>query len=222
MDTFLFFLYAIGYIFLFIWTILLAKRNRWLVSANVLILVILALLYENAVVTLGRYVGVGTILENLNGIRYWLHALFTPFLVLFALNTLQRAGVSWSKNRLVQWIVSLLIVGLMGFEILTNVLGLELKSKWKYGVLSYENVQESGLPVMVMIVTALLLIASIIIWKKAHWPWFFVGTTLMIVGSFLTFLKSGAIINGFELLLITSLVWTKRYQDQEVMTPSRG
>jgi len=215
MDTLGFLFYTIAYIGLFIWGLFLAKNNYWLRSANVLLFVIFALIYDNSVVAFGRYIGEGEILEKLNYARSWLHALFTPLLVLFAWNTLKRAGIHWTMEKWGRYGIYLVVLALIFLEIATEVVGLQLETKWEHGVLSYQSIEEQkGPPWMVMIVTALLLLASIMIWRKLSWAWFFIGTVLMIIGSALTFwIERAVVINAFELILMTTLVATKHFQD---------
>lgn len=176
---------------------------------------IAALIYDNGVVAFGRYMGEGEVLERLNYARSWLHALFTPLLVLFAWNTLKRAGIRWAMKRWVKYGTYLFVLGLILLEVLTSIVGLRLEAKWEHGVLSYQSMKEQeGAPWMVIIITAILLLASIIIWRKLSWPWFFIGTILMTIGSLLMiWIERAVMINAFELILMTTLVITKHYQD---------
>jgi hypothetical protein len=215
MDTLLFFFYGLAYIGLFSWGLFLAKNNHWLTSANAFLFVIAALIYDNGVVAFGRYIGEGEVLERLNYARSWLHALFTPLLVLFAWNTLKRAEIRWALKKWVKYGTYLFVLGLILLEVMTSIVGLRLEAKWEHGVLSYQSVKEQeGAPWMVIIITAILLLASIIIWRKLSWPWFFIGTSLMTIGSLLMiWIERAVVINASELILMTTLVMTKRFQD---------
>ncbi|MGE7365594.1 hypothetical protein ACQKKE_02965 [Desemzia incerta] len=106
-------------------------------------------------------------------------------------------------------------LGLIVYELFSEVLGLTLEANWKYGVLSYSNVEPaSEVPLMVLFVSLILIFASIIVWRKQGWIWFFVGTLIMFLGNaFPISLPSAAITNAFELILIVSLFFTKRFQD---------
>jgi len=84
MDTFIFFMLVFGYVCLLIWGLLLAKGHGFLNLGNLLLLVILGLVYDNLIIATGRFIGEGSVLENLSYVRFWLHALFTPTLILFA------------------------------------------------------------------------------------------------------------------------------------------
>lgn len=215
MDTSLFLLYSIAYCGLFIWGIFLANKYFWWTLANVALLVIVALIYDNLIVGLGRYLGEGTILKGLNYGRYWLHALFTPLLVLFAYNSVTRCNVLWVKKNWVKRGAILLVVGLIILEIVTGIIGGALEPKWEYGVLSYHMSNKTGPPLMVMIVTICLLIASIVLWRKIKWSFLMIAILIMAIGGALQkFVNSSALINGFELILMVSIMGTKQRLDK--------
>ena len=100
----------------------------------------------------------------------------------------------------------------MVFEFSVEVVGLELEVVKEYGVISYSNVEEAtGPPIMVLLVTLILIVASAIVWKKTKWPVFFIGAVVMTIGSAVPInVESGAVTNAFELILIFTLIWTKR------------
>lgn len=107
------------------------------------------------------------------------------------------------------------MIGLILLELLTVVLGLKLEPHWNFGVLSYRS-RGSGIPWMVMIVSAILLITSIILWRKQKWPWLFVSVVLMAIGGTLKAkVQSDALMNGFELILMISLLTTKQFQGRK-------
>lgn len=214
-DTLLFFGYVVAYSVLLVWGIRLAQTNGWKSLSNVLLLVIAALVYDNAVLALGRFIGEGTLLENLSFPRFYLHAFFTPLLVLFALSSLRRAGVDWAFKKWANLLFYGLTLSLIIYELLIEMQGLDLVSGWEYGVLSYSNATASnGIPLMVLIVSVVLIIASLYVWRKQQWPWFFIATVIMFVGNAIPFpLPSAAITNAFELILLIGLFFTKRFQD---------
>jgi hypothetical protein len=213
-DTILFVFYVLAYLILFFGGMRMGYLYGWMTSANVLLLVIAALVYENGILASGSTIGEGAILKNLNYARYWLHALFTPMLVLFAWNVIKRAKVHWATNRKVGYLALLIVIALISLEVFTQLMGLELEAKKEYGVLSYRG-KEMGAPVMVIVVTLTLLISTVIIWWKQKWPWLLVGILAMGGGSILLkHVDSGAIMNGTELILMISLLATKSFQDR--------
>ncbi|WP_188208249.1 hypothetical protein [Alkalibacillus aidingensis] len=215
MDTIFFFLMTIFYLCLLLFSLGLAYRHGWLVTSNVLLLVILALVYDNGIQAFGKYIGEGDLLETLNEMRYWLHAFITPLLVLFAWDTVERVGVLWAKKPGYQLAIVFLTMALIIVELMTEVWVLSLEPNWHMGVLTYDRVQESGeMPVMIMVVTVSLLIASIIVGRLQTWFWYFIGVFIMTIGMLVDRpVETGAYENFLELILMTSLVATKAFQD---------
>lgn len=212
MDTFLYFLFAALYAILLIWGLYGIRKQdlaRW---TSVIYIVIMPLIYDNLLLATGKWIGEGELLESLNFSRFCLHALITPLLVMYSIGTLRESGIEWAKKK---WLVILGIlytVGLIVLEFSIEVKGLELEVVKEYGVISYSNVEEAtGPPIMVLLVTLILIVASAILWKKTKWPVFFIGAVVMTIGSAVPInVDSGAVTNAFELVLIFTLIWTKR------------
>ena len=213
MDTFLFFPLGFGYLCLLIWGLFLARRHGLLNLTNVLLLVILGLIYDNFVIAFGKYIGEGDLLEELSYVRFWLHALLTPTLVLFAWSICFRIGLPWANKTFYKVFVYLITIGLILYELLTSIRGLELEPNWRIDVLTYENAFQSGNPVMVILITLVLGIVGFILMRKFHFSWLFIGTLIVILGSILAiWIKSFPIMNVLEFLFIISLLMTKQFQ----------
>ncbi|PYF98270.1 hypothetical protein SAMN05216184_11214 [Georgenia satyanarayanai] len=216
MDTVLFLAYTGIYLVLLAWGLALAvRRRRWWTPVNVPLLVVAGLVYDNAVLGLGRFIGEGALLEGLNLPRYWTHALVTPLLVVLAWHVVVRAGVGWARTRLAvvgAWVAAGALVALE----VTHVVGLELEARREHGVLSYAPVEEAGgPPLMVLLVSAALLVAGFLVWRRQGWVWLLVGTALMSVGSAVPVpVESGAVTNLFEVVLLTSVLATTAFQDR--------
>ena len=216
MDTYLYLIFAALYVGLLIMMLLSMRKSGIGVLSNVLILVILPLIYDNAILGIGKWIGEGEVLKNLNIARFWLHALLTPLLILFSLDVLKRAGVEWAnKTSALLFTIAYTLIAFL-VELFTVVWDLSLKVEEKYGILSYTAANSpSGPPIMIILVTLALLVSSILLWKRTGWLWMFVGVALMLIGGMVDLpIKSGAITNTFELILLTSLVFTKRHQDK--------
>lgn len=214
MDTVIYSILTIAYLFLLILTLRFFKHHKWIRLEIVLLVVILALLYDNGILAFGRYIGEGSLLKALNEARYWFHALFTPLLVLFAWNTLVLANVQWARKRFVKWLVVALTIGLILVEIGTVVWDISLDPTHESGVLSYKNSGDKN-AVMIIGVSTMLIISSLIVWWKQKWPWYFFGILSMgIIPVLNLFLNSKAIHNFSEFLLMISLVATMGFQDK--------
>lgn len=212
MDTWLYLFFTIAYVFLLIRGIQGLKKHDFTTWTSVVYLVIIALIYDNGIIAIGKWIGEGDTLENLNLARYWSHGLITQLLVLFSVGTLKESGVSWVKKKWVSILAVLYTLAAIVVEFVTEIFGLELEPEKQYGVLRYVSVEEgSGPPVMILLVTLILLVASAVLWKKTKWPVFFIGAVIMTIGSAVPIpVESGAITNAFELVLLFSLIWTKK------------
>lgn len=219
MDPLLFAAFSAGYILLFFWALSTVKDSG-LISAVFLLPVLLGLIYDNGILAAGRFIGEGSTLKYLNYARFWIHAFFTPLLVLYSWNTLKQADLEWAKTGTFKWIAYLLTAGLIILELAAEVFGLKLEARREYGVLSYSDTEApGGPPVMVLIVSAVLLAASVVIWRKQGWFWFFAGAVLMIIGSAIDIpIESAAAVNAFEWLLLFSLTATSYFQKKHRLT----
>lgn len=214
-DTILFFAYTTAYLALLAWGLTLAARNRWWTPANLPLLVVAGLVYDNTVLAAGAYIGQGALLEGLNLGRYWIHALVTPLLVVFAWHVIARTGAAWARTWWATAGAVVAAVALMALE-LTHVVGIDLEAERQYGVLSYSAAETAGgPPLMVLFVSVALLVAGFLVWRQQKWVWLLVGTLLMVVGSAVPIpVNSGAVTNAFELILLTSILATKHFQDR--------
>lgn len=215
-DTLIFLGFGLAHLALLVWGVRLASRHGWWTAANLPLLMVAALVYDNVVLGLGSSIGHGPLLEGLNLGRYWIHAAITPTLVAWALHTLRRAGFSWAQARWYQVVSIGAALALTVVEYFLEVRGLHLVPKDEYGVLSYTSAEPpSGPPLMVLVVAAVLVVAGAMVWRKQKWPWLFVGAVVMTIGSGIQLpLPSAAITNAFELALMVSILATKAHQDR--------
>ncbi len=222
MDTVLFLGFSAAYLLLLAWGIaLLVRRGRVIVS-DAALLVLAALVYDNAVLDLGSSVGEGAGLEVANAARYWLHAFVTPLLVLVAWEMVRRAGVRWAKTTRALIMALALTVALIIYEVVVGAASARLTADREYGILSYSNENApDGPPIMVLVVAVALLVAGVYLWKRQGWPWLCLATVLMVIGSGVPIpVPSGAITNAFELMLLIGVVATIAFQDRRAR--SRG
>lgn len=214
MDSVIFGFFALAHVLLLIWG--LRTHKKWTFS-SVIFFVVVALIYDNAVYALGIAIGEGPVLETLNLLRFWFHAIFTPTLILFSVMAMSEAGIKWAQKAWVVWLGIIYAIAAIIVEYTTEINGLVLQVSEEYGALSYSSTDEaSGPPIMIIMVLIALIIAGIMLWWKAKWPWMFVGTVIMTIGSAVPLdIGSNAITNAFELILLFTLVWTKKQLDQE-------
>lgn len=216
MDTFFYTLFTIANAVLLAWSLSETPvRFRWSLRSFVH-LVIIGLIFDNAVIACGKFIGEGEFLAFLNEMRYWFHAFITPTLVLYALGLLRLTNEKWRRSRLALGSFLLITAGLIVYEIQAGILNKTLEPVWEYGVLRYNTVESSsGPPIMILLVMAVLLVTSMILWKLTKWPWMFGALCIILVLNVIPFnFASSAVTNGLELLLLLLLVVTKRHYEK--------
>lgn len=212
MGTMIFFLLGCGYIFLFIWGLFLARNHRFFHLTNLLLLVILGLVYDNLIIAAGKFIGEGSVLKNLNYARFLIHALFTPTLILFAWSIYQGLNLPGSKTNLWKILAYFITTGLIIYELLASVKGLNLRPNWTNGVLTYESVGQAVSPFMVIVVTVILGIIGLLLSIKYRFYWLLIGTLIMLSGGILViWFKDFPVMNILEFLFIASLLLTKQF-----------
>ncbi|RSD29181.1 hypothetical protein [Mesobacillus subterraneus] len=215
MDPYIYALYSLFYFVLFLWGLKLSLHSGFTSLTNVLLLVTFGLIYDNTVLAAGSIIGEGSLLKGLNLMRYWIHALFTPLLILFSWAAVRKSGLTSISNRKGEILAWLFTAAMILTELIQNTIGIKIEPARKYGVLSYEPAASHVPPIMIIGVTLALLAAGLILWKRLKWKWLAIGVILMGIGSTVPFpFKSDAATNGFELVLLISLWATKSFLDQ--------
>ncbi|NMA91098.1 MAG: hypothetical protein GX972_07185 [Amphibacillus sp.] len=220
MYTTIYLLLMMSYFGLFIWGILLFRRQKHIDLTVVLLLVIFGLIYDNFILSMGRVIGEGQFLLNLTYLRFWFHALFTPLLIIFVWKISEKVELKWAKNETSKMFIVLLTIGLIIYEWYQAIRELKLEPKWEQDVLMYESTGEQGLPIMVLITTFIVGWVGVLLWKHQKYRWLFIGTAAMVVGSILgVWFKTSPIMNIFELIFILSLLLMKKYQIKRTSSP---
>ncbi|MGD6901763.1 hypothetical protein [Bacillus infantis] len=214
MDPYFFGIYAFIYTLLLVWGIYLLFKKGRPAYGDVLLVVIAGLIYDNSILAAGQIAGESEMLLSLNRMRFILHAAATPLLVLFAWYAAKESGARVLDQKRSLGFAWILTIALMSIEFLA-IRDHQLEAVTEYGVLKYAPLHAHGPPVMVIGVSVFLLISGVIVWKKTGWFWMFAGIAIMTAGSAVPFDPgSAAVTNLFELILIASLLLTKRYLDR--------
>ncbi|GAB2821018.1 hypothetical protein GCM10022221_18710 [Actinocorallia aurea] len=157
-----------------------AARTRTPVGIALAVLT-LGLAYDNGAIAIGSVLGYGDALEAVNIPRYWIHALFTPLLVVVGVLLARRLGVSVGTPVLVG--AGILAAALVVVGLVTEAFGLHLKPETYADALRYVHAEPSG-PPMAAIATIVVLIAiGVVVWRKAGFPWLLVGAVTMFVAA---------------------------------------
>lgn len=206
-----------GYALLFLWGFMLLKnenqfkREKTFDESFFLLFVLFALFYDNIIVLSGNWIGEGNTLESLSYIRYFLHAVITPTLILVIWKICFRLNVSFAKNHIVKLTAYALTFGLMLYELFVVVFPLELRATYENSMLQYEPTNGMQ-PFMVIVVMSVYAIAGYMFIHQFRFYSLFFGTVLMSAGSVLSIWFDGILMNWLELVFMFTLLLTKRYQ----------
>lgn len=219
-NTTIYSLLTISYLILLIWDIQLIRKQKQIDFSFVLLFVIFGLIYDNFVLSIGRFIGQGKLLANLSCLRFWFHALFTPMLIIFVWQISKNLRLKWANSEISKVTIFLLTLGLIIYQWYQSIRQLKLEASWERDVLLYESAVEQNIPFMVLITTVIVGWVGILLWKHQKFYWLFIGTAIMIVGSALSiWFKNIPIMNLFELLFIVSLLLTSKFQLERTASP---
>jgi len=182
----------------------LRSRSLYLIIP---ILVFGALIVDNFVVGLGAFIGEGETLKFLNAIRFYTHALFTSWMIIFSFGILRRIGIGWAQSKLLHSLVCIFAAFVTALGVYMDIVKLVLVPKAENGTLRYVNDGFHGPPVPAIIAIIFLMAVGIIVWIKRKSPWVFLGSLAMficaplgirfpVVGQFGEIAFGGAIISG--------------------------
>lgn len=171
------------------------------------ILVFIALIVDNYVVGLGEFIGEGATLKFLNAIRFYTHALFTSWIIVFAFGILRRIGIGWAQKKIAHSLVCIFALLMFCVGVYMDIWRLELVPKAENGTLRYVNEGFHFPPIPSIAAILFLMFVGVFVWIKRKSPWTFFGALLMficaplglrfpILGQFGEIAFGGAIISG--------------------------
>ncbi|MGA3561493.1 hypothetical protein [Melissospora conviva] len=159
MFSTLFLLIALGQLVLFGLFVRALVTRRQL--ADLIPLVLTGLLaYENAVLGLGRWIGEGELLSDLNAPRFIGHALLTPLLIVWGFVLLRRQQVAWTLRTPAAVSVGLITAALVAYGVNHDIVHLALAPEQWQDTLRYANDNAPAGPPLTAILTGLALIVA--------------------------------------------------------------
>ncbi|ROO90436.1 hypothetical protein EDD29_8161 [Actinocorallia herbida] len=181
-----------------------AARTRTPVGIALAVLTV-GLAYDNGAIAVGSVLGFGDALEAVNVPRYWIHALFTPLLVVIGALLARRLGVSVGTPVLAGAGVLAAVLVVLG--LVTEAFGLHLKPETYADALRYVHAEPGGPPMAAIATIIVLGVIGAVVWRKAGVPWLFAGAVTMFVAAGVGFAHFW-ISNLGELVLQTGIVAT--------------
>ena len=186
-------------------------------------IVAVGLVYDNGVIAAGALVGEGPMLQGLNWPRYWIHALATPLLILFAGEAAARAGLGWARRGWVRATSGVLVVAMIAYGLFIDLPSALQPYTEPGNVLAYEPVEPTGPPVPPMVTNLALIAAGIALWAARPWPWLGVASIAALVGFGLGPLGAPPIVGqGAEVVLIGGIAATEAWLQRRRDAGNRG
>lgn len=215
MQTSFFLLMALIQLLFLLSAVRLFQHNRSIYT-GITLLVIFGLFYDNLVIGLGSYIGESSFLQALNSGRYFMHALFTPMLIMYAIATADRLGIKRAGSKLTYSIFGFLTLGMIGLGIYEDIIELALVPKVENGLLRYVNANSAGPPIPSVVTILVMIIVGAFIWRSRKW-------SVLCLGAILMFIAAGAgasilvLANFGEILFSGSIVWTDRKLEELII-----
>jgi hypothetical protein len=197
-------------------------RRRSL-GALVLALPIAALVWDNAIVGLGSFIGEGALLTALTYPRFVGHALLTPIWIVTAYEFARRDGVPWLQGRGARTGAWLLYGAMVAIGSVASLVLLRLEPVRGGGLVYYTNAGGlPGPPVAAIVMVVTVLVAGMLLLKRSGWPWMLVGGMFMLFAAAVpTRLVGFWLSNTGEVVLGLALVLTERFlQSREPGDPA--
>lgn len=164
-------------------TMQVRRHFNW--YALLVLIVVYGLAYDNFVIGLGATIGEGDLLKMLNTPRFWVHALFTPAMMISAFGALRMTGSNFAQSKAWHIIICTLATALIALGSYIDILNLDLFFNPDGVVARYSNGFEfmKGPPIPAVLTIIVVVIFGVVIWRNIKWPWLFVGALLMFIAA---------------------------------------
>ncbi len=182
MAAILFPIYTLVNLGLIIWSISLFKEQSQASNILILILVLFGMIYDNLIISIGRLINEGALLELLSRLRFLFHNLFVPLLVVTTAKLISKSGISWANHQSFEYITWFIAIGLILYGLISELQTQELIPINFSGTLRYKS-QSVGIPIATILTSLIIAVAGGFIWYKIQLPWMFIGTIVMIFGN---------------------------------------
>lgn len=166
-----------------------------------------ALVYDNAVLAAGRWIGVGTTLETLSAFRFVAHIVLTPLLMPWARVVAGRAGVAWVRRPGIRTAVYALTLGVIALGVSGELARLTLVPAEWAGTVRYTTEHSSLAGLLPPVITVVVvLVAAVAVWRHRGYRLWTVTTVIMTVVS--AAMPPMLLTNAAELVFVWGIVAT--------------
>lgn len=195
----------------------LRRHFNW--YALLVLIVVFGLAYDNFVLAAGGILPEGPLLKALNAVRFWVHALFTPMMMIAAFGALRLTGSKFGQSRTWHTLVCILATLLILLGGYTDILNLQLEPVTANGVTRYVNTYElmPGPPIPALLTILVVLFFGGVLWRNTRWPWLFVSALIMFITAPL--ISSPVMQNIGEIVfaagLVATMIFATRYAEKQ-------
>ncbi|WP_414623424.1 hypothetical protein [Calothrix sp. CCY 0018] len=184
------------------------KSNNLAIILSLIVLVCTA--YDNIVLFAGSLLEPGDLLLYLNKIRFLIHYLFLPLLIVVGVDLANRAGAVWATTvtKRLSWILA---ISLGVLDVIRRYVGSTFEPKYFAGITRYYS--PDVLPVVTIAVSFFMVLIGIgiLIRSRGKLPWLFIGTLVAFLGNGLPTNNFGTLPASLsEFVMILSLLVTER------------
>lgn len=145
-----------------------------------LLLVIVGLVYDNGVSSMGFLIGEGQVLKWLNIPRFVLHVFVTPLICVLGFEFARLAQVPAALRRQAPWAVWGLVAVLMVVGFFQEFVPMDFVPKTLFGVVTYSHPKPSP-PIAAIVANFFVIAASVLIWRRIRWPVLLITSVLMLL-----------------------------------------
>ncbi|MDH3977920.1 MAG: hypothetical protein OEU86_05340 [Gammaproteobacteria bacterium] len=221
MTSVIFFIYALAHLSTALFALRILRRYS-APGALIIAALSLALIWDNGLVSVGSFIGVGETLKLLSWPRFILHALITPLMVVAIAQVAAAGGIQWlttGAGKTITWLMTAALVGYGIYELWI----MELQPACYAGTVRYttsasaiqycfegqETLPGVGPPIASILAVFLIMGFGGVLWKRHGWPWFSLGGLQMLLAAGVPFSLLGLVpANGGEVLLQFAFVAT--------------
>jgi hypothetical protein len=171
---------------------------------------LVGMVYDNLVQGIGNWAIDASWYEAANYPRFFLHATVLPFLAIFALVTMQIAGVNLAHRPWFVWFCWLFTLTALAWGLYHEVYLLELEPRQAMGVMKLGSVSTMP-PVATIFTNILILPMAAAVWRVSGWRWLFLGALFIFLlnGAFAAQPWGFVVGNFAELVFVICLLATE-------------
>ncbi len=174
---------------------------EWLIR-----LLLLGMLWDNAIIALGPVSMDESWYPAANAVRYLAHVLIVPTLVIAALFVARRAGLAWANSRTAMLTAGIFVVAAIDIGIVSEIAGLQLVPETLYG---FERLVRAhgSIPLATIATNVVILAIGAAIWRRAGWPWLFAVCLLVLLVNGATSTRPWSIVAGNVTEIVFAIGW---------------